>query len=178
MKQDKALLEYNGQAQWQVVYQLLYPFSDRVVISLNPSQAEEWKLDNKYNLVVDNPAFQNHGPLTGLLSVSEAYPNTAVFLLACDYPLLRIEHLKYLDEHRSSEYDVVCFQIGGQPEPLISIFEVPAMRKINHFFQAGNDSIRQFIQSASAKMVVCNDSVALTNVNTEEEYQQFQTRIQ
>jgi molybdopterin-guanine dinucleotide biosynthesis protein A len=178
MKQDKALLEYHGRPQWRVVHELLQSFCQQVVISVNPTQAQQWKIENEYTLVVDHPTFQNHGPMTGLLSVSKKYPDTAIFLLACDYPFLRKEHLKYLVDRRSSEYDIVCYQTDDQPEPLIAVFETEAMKKIKHFFQSGNDSIRRLILSMNANLVSCQDPQALKNVNTLEEYQQLQTKRQ
>jgi len=177
MKQDKALLKYRGQPQWQIVFRMLQPLCGTVVISVNPEQAQRWSVDNSYPLVVDQSTFQNHGPLTGLLSVIEAYPNTALFLVACDYPFLRREHLKYLVDHRSSEYDVVCYQTDDQPEPLITIFETKAIKAIQHYYQSGNDSIRQLIRSVNANLITCQAPQALTNVNTVEEYHQLQSRL-
>jgi len=170
------MLEYHGQPQWQIVHRLLQPWCEEVVISVNQHQSKLWETESPYNFLVDNFTYQGHGPITGLLSVIGAYPDQAIFLVACDYPFLRRKHLKYLVDHRNQDYEVICYQQSGFPEPLITIFEAAATKKVPGFYVSGQDSIRLFIKLVNAKMVICEDPLALTNVNTLAEYQQLQSK--
>lgn len=174
MGQDKGLLQFYDRPQWQEVYYLLKPLCDKVVISLNPKQANNWEIDSSHSLVIDKTIYQHHGPMTGLMSVIDEYPDQPIFLVACDYPFLRSEHLLTLVNHHSHDYEVVCYENKGYPEPLVTILEASAIEKIQYFYRAGNDSILKFIRSANAKMVKCENPAMLTNVNTAEEFAQFQ----
>lgn len=176
MEQDKGLLQFYDRPQWQEVYYLLTPLCDKVVISLNLKQANNWKIDSSYSQVIDKTIYQHHGPMTGLMSVVDEYPNQPIFLVACDYPYLRTEHLLTLINHRSYGYEVVCYENLSRPEPLVTILEASAVKKIQYFYRAGNDSILKFIQSVNARMVRCEDPAILTNINTAEEFAQFQRK--
>ena len=169
MQVDKALIDYNGIPQWQHVYQLLLPFCQQVYLSLSAHQSDRWEISEDYDIIPDSPDFLNHGPLTGIMTALEVIGNKPIFIVACDYPLLRIENLLELYNNRSLKSDVVCFKNRDQPEPLISIIEVAACQNLKEYFRSGRDSMAKFIRESNVKYLNVLNPDYLRNANKPED---------
>lgn len=171
MKTDKALLNYGNSPQWKKVCQLLKPFCDKVVISINQKQWEEWANSEQEDFIIDQEKYANHGPLTGVLSAIEKYPDCALMIVGTDFPFLKIKNIINLNNHRSNLYDAVCFKKDGFLQPLISIIEKEAVVKLLEYYRQGNDSLRKFLESIKTCEIVVTDDQFLKNVNTENDFQ-------
>ena len=170
MKTDKALLNYTGQPQWKIVAELLKPFCEDVVISINEKQKQLWAEEEKSIFIVDDKKFQNHGPLSGILSILEKYPYQGLMIVGTDFPFLKMEHLIQLNNERGPNYDAVCFEKEGFLQPLVSILEREAIPKLKQFYQDGNDSLRKFLGEIKTKKIKADEGNFLDNINTEEDY--------
>ncbi|MEC5158611.1 NTP transferase domain-containing protein [Chryseobacterium sp. MP_3.2] len=170
MKTDKALLKYTGKPQWKVVAELLKPFCEEVVISINEKQEELWAKKKRAQFIVDDKKFQNHGPISGILSVIEKYPNQGLMIAGTDFPFLKMEQLIQLNNERSPNYEAVCFEKDGFLQPLVSILEKEAIEKLKQFFEERNDSLRKFLGEIKTKKIVVDGGNFLDNINTEEDY--------
>lgn len=171
MKFDKALLNYGNTPQWKKVHQLLQPFCEKVVISINEKQWEDWAKFERNEFIIDDKKFADHGPLTGVLSVIEKFPESALMIVGTDFPFLKLENLIHLNNHRSSMYEAVCFKKEGFVQPLISIIEKKAVEKLLEFYNKGNDSLRKFLGEIKTKEIELIDDQFLENINTESEFQ-------
>lgn len=169
MKSDKALLNYTGQPQWKIVGELLKPFCEDVVISINEKQQRLWAENENLQFIVDNEKFQNHGPLSGILSVIEKHPNQGLMIVGTDFPFLKMEHLIQLNNERGPNYDAVCFEKEGFLQPLVSILEKEAIEKLDLFYKEGNDSLRKFLGEIKTKKIKADENF-LANINTKEDY--------
>ena len=170
MKTDKALLNYGNSPQWKKVHQLLQPFCEKVVISINEKQWEDWAKENPYEFIIDEKKYANHGPLTGVLSVIEKFPESALMIVGTDFPFLKLENLIHLNNHRSPLYEAACFKKDGFLQPLISIIEKESVVKLLEFYKQGNDSLRKFLGEIRTKEIELSDEF-LENINTESEFQ-------
>lgn len=176
MKTDKALLRYqNNENQWRKNEKILLPFCDEVAVSVNENQWNSWAKNEKANFVKDTEKYQNNGPLSGLMSVWEQFPNNGFFILGIDYPFLETHHLIALYNARDEQYEAVCFEKDGFNEPLISILEEKATAKLNAFFENGGKSINQFLTQINTRKITPENTDFLKNSNTEEDFRNFRT---
>lgn len=170
MKTDKALLNYGNNAQWKKVSELLNPFCEEVVISINENQWQNWAEKERDQFIIDNQKFENHGPISGILSVIEKFPDQGLMIVGTDFPFLKMEQLIQLNNERSPAYEAVCFEKDGFLQPLVSILENEAIVKLKKFFEEGNDSLRRFLGEIKTKKIKVEEGNFLKNINTEEDY--------
>ena len=170
MKTDKALLNYGNNPQWKKVSELLKPFCEEVVISINEKQWENWAEKEHGNFMIDDEKFENHGPISGVLSILEKFPDKGLMIVGTDFPFLKMEHLIQLNNERSPAYEAVCFGKDGFLQPLVSIIEQEAIVKLKKSFKEGNDSLRKFLGEIKTKKIKVQEGNFLNNINTEEEY--------
>ena len=171
MKTDKALLNYGNSPQWKKVHQLLQPFCKKVVISINEKQWEDWAKENPYEFIIDEKKYFDHGPLTGVLSVLEKFPDSSLLIIGTDFPFLKLENLIHLNNERNSFYEAVCFETEGLLQPLISIIEKEAIAKLLEYYKQGNDSLRKFLGEIKTKEIEITENQFLENINTERDFQ-------
>ncbi|MBF8456842.1 NTP transferase domain-containing protein [Kaistella sp. G5-32] len=170
MKTDKALLNYGDNAQWKKVSELLKPFCEEVVISINENQWQNWAEKESDQFIIDDQKFQDHGPISGILSVIEKYPDQGLMIVGTDFPFLKMEHLVQLNNERSPVDEAVCFDEDGFLQPLVSIIEKEATVKLKKFFEEGNDSLRKFLGEINTKKIKVEEGNFLNNINTEVDY--------
>ena len=171
MKTDKALLNYGNASQWKKVHQLLQPFCKKVLISINEKQWEDWSKVEQDEFIIDEKKYANHGPLTGVLSVIEKFPESALMIVGTDFPFLKLENLIHLNNHRSPLYEAACFKKDGFLQPLISIIEKEAIAKLLEYYKQGNDSLRKFLGEIKTKEIEITENQFLENINTERDFQ-------
>ncbi|NEN24588.1 NTP transferase domain-containing protein [Cryomorpha ignava] len=177
MQTDKALLNYHSMPQWQYVYNMLLPFCENVYLSLNANQVAEYSLPKTVGFIEDLPRYFDHGPITGVMSVLDSVDDRPLFILACDYPLLRMEHLLTLFKNRKSDNDLVCYRNDSFPEPLISIFEKVALKELTSYFSEGKDSLAKFIQQIKTTYIDVSNPDFLQNVNSPEEFEMLKNEL-
>ncbi|MGS0749033.1 molybdenum cofactor guanylyltransferase [Halpernia sp. GG3] len=170
MNSDKALLEYEDEAQWKTVSKMLQPFCKKIVISINENQWENWAKNEDHHFIIDDEKYKNHGPLSGILSVIDKFPEKGFIILGTDFPLVKIEHLIKLNQERSSSFDAVCFEKDGFLQPLVSIIEKSSILKLKDFFSNGNDSLRHFLGEIKTKVIPVNSEEFLKNINTDQAF--------
>lgn len=173
---EKFLANYHGLPQYKYLSSLFDKLNIEIVISIKAQQISLVEGDSK--LVVDNESYENAGPLTGLLSVHEQYPNKSILLVGCDYPLLKIEHLTLLLINSRELFPIVCYHNnGGFDEPLIAYYSNEALRNIKLFYERGNTSLQQFIKSTNVKRLMLDNSSFLTSVDTPLEHEFILSQI-
>lgn len=165
MGKDKALLNYHGMPQYEHAAKLLSSYCDEVIISCN-SEQEKW-MNKSFQLVVDEPQFESMGPMTGILSVRQRYPNRALLVLGCDYPYIDASGLDLLIKNRSEKADVVCFKNpeSGYAEPLIACYEAEAMNLLKHYTSMGFQSLRHFISTLVSQQITPTSIQQITSVD-------------
>jgi molybdenum cofactor guanylyltransferase len=165
MGSEKFVTNYHGVPQYQYLSKLFKKLNLDTVISIREGQVSF--VNDAANLVLDNEYYFNAGPLTGLLSVYEKYPDKSILLVGCDYPLLNLEHISYLIDQIHSSYSVVCFQNNvGIDEPLIAYYSNEVLAEIKNYFELGNKSLQQFIKSTNVKRLTLENNLFLTSVDT------------
>ena len=130
---DKGLIMQNNIPWARIAFNKLAEQGLNVVLSINKLQAPHYQpyflLDH---LVEDDETLQINGPLKGLLSVHQRFPDENILLLACDMPLmywLVLQNLLDIAKMKNSK-DAFVFENDGNPEPLCAIYTATALQKV------------------------------------------------
>ncbi|EOZ98404.1 Molybdopterin-guanine dinucleotide biosynthesis protein MobA [Indibacter alkaliphilus LW1] len=115
MGEDKGLLEVNGEKMVKQVLEKLMSIGPQIkIITSNKAYKNQG-----FQLLPD--VVPNKGPMGGLLTALIDSPNSNVFIIGCDMPLIPKE--AYLHLIRSHQEDrITVASIGGIPNPLFSIY--------------------------------------------------------
>jgi molybdenum cofactor guanylyltransferase len=176
MGQDKALINYQGQPQWQFLSGILSRqvgmtmeasrgVNSEVFISCQEEQAHHFQGEN---LIFDS--FTGLGPMGAILSAFRENPNTAWLVVACDLPLLDENTLKFLIENRDTSKIATTFRSPeskeGFPEPLITIWEPKSYAVLLQFLAQGISCPRKVLINSDVQLLDAPLPVTLMNANT------------
>lgn len=176
MGTDKAQLVYHGKPQWQHLCDLLATLGIPTWVSCRPEQEEAF---GTQPTIAD--AFFNLGPLGAILSAFQTDPNAAWLVLACDLPLMDLDTLRYLMDHRAPSSWATCFrQVStpegwdtgkagdetGFPEPLIAIWEPKSYLTALQYLAQGASCPRKVLLNAEITLLDAPNPRVLLNVNT------------
>lgn len=169
MGTDKAEIKYRGsQSQKEYCCQLLQNYcGENVFLSLNASQIAE----NKLPYIQD--AFLGIGPMGGILSAFQQYPDVAWLTVACDLPFLSEISLNQLVAGRNSSKIATAFKspMDEFPEPLITIWEPKAFPKLMKMLAYGYDCPRKTLINSDIELIENKEVKELQNVNTVQEFE-------
>jgi molybdopterin-guanine dinucleotide biosynthesis protein A len=170
MRTDKALTPYHGVPQALYCQDLLSTLCKRVFLSARKGQREESEL-RLIPRIFDSR--EGIGPLAGILSALEAFPEAAWMVLACDLPFMTSQTLEALVAAKDPSRFATAF-INPQdsaPEPLCAIYEPKCREPLAERVAQGKHSPRDALLSMEALLIQPEDPNALRNVNTPEEYE-------
>jgi molybdopterin-guanine dinucleotide biosynthesis protein A len=176
MRQDKAALTYQGEPQLLRAWRLLEAVTEQAFISVRDSQRGD-PLRRGLPQIVDS--YDAVGPVAGILSAQDRYPDAAWLVLACDLPLLDATTLEQLIEARDATADAAVFTSShdGLPEPLCAIWEPSSHALLKQRYEAGSYCPRKAL-SQSRIVLLPAPGAALDNVNTPEEREAMQQRLE
>ena len=141
MGSDKGLLQKDGKAWVEIIAEKLASLAIPVVVSINEQQRESYSsLFPLKDLIVDSIDIQ--GPLKGLLSVHQAYPDSDILLMACD--LIDMDHqtlTHLIDEYNSQNFDFFVYH-ENYAEPFCAIYTSRGLTPVFH--RAKEHSLSKF----------------------------------
>jgi molybdopterin-guanine dinucleotide biosynthesis protein A len=121
---------------------------------------------------IDLPVIEDHfpgaGPLAALDAFHRRYPREPVLLLGGDLFLMDRITLGDLLADRSLRHAATCYvnRLDGQPEPLCTIFEAPALLDVADRLEKGEYGARHFLASLEPHRLALRHPAALDNVNS------------
>lgn len=129
MGTDKGLIKLEAKTWAQTALDKLAALQLPVVLSVNALQYETYPAVFPVGqLVKDDEGLNIHGPLAGVLSVHERYPQEDLLVLACDMPLMEGVMLDQLiTAGKAGDKDAYVFTNQGEPEPLCAIYTAKAL---------------------------------------------------
>jgi molybdopterin-guanine dinucleotide biosynthesis protein A len=179
MHRDKAALEYQGRSQLDRAFELASRHAAKVFVSVRADQTLDPTRAQR-PLIVDSVA--GEGPIVGIRSALAAHPQVAWLVLACDLPFLSDAAIEDLVRARNSAGSAAGSAAGfatayksahdGLPEPLCAIWEPAAAKALADYQAGGGHCPRKFLIRHGARLLEPQDTRALDNVNTPEEYTQ------
>lgn len=162
MRTDKAWIAYHDLPQYAQTAALLAPWCASIYISCQPDQAPAF----------DRPtlpdAYPDQGPLGGIVTAMAAFPDHALWVLACDLPLLDAATLHLLATAPATPQGVTVLQSpDGHLEPLCSRWPTSCFAAVKAAFAQGQRSVQRVIRSLPYHAVTTQKP--LFNANTPQE---------
>lgn len=165
---DKALLRRGGVSQLARMAALLDDVTDEVFVSTRAEQQAEPER-SRFPQVVDR--YEGIGPVAGILSAMDEYPDADWLVLACDLPNVDARTLAVLLERRSDARPFTAFVSShdGLPEPLCALYRAGSDAIIRGFVDDGLVCPRKIMMRSDTELLEQPDPAALDNVNTPED---------
>lgn len=165
MGQDKALLKRDGQSQLTFMMALLEPLVERVFVSTREEQKDEPER-RQFAQIIDQ--YDDMGPLAGILSAMDEYPDVDWFVVACDLPNIGVDTIRHLLAKRSVEHPFTAYVSShdGLPEPLCAIYRSGSSGTVRTFADAGIHCPRKILIRSDTCLVEQLDPASLDNINT------------
>ena len=165
MGTDKALLEHEGRSQLAYVVQLVEPQVHRVFVSARPDQQDEPER-RRYGLIIDR--YDDMGPLAGILSAMEEYPEADWLVVACDLPNITGDTLANLVANCSDDHPFTAYVSShdGLPEPLCAVWRSGTSGIIRSFVEEGVRCPRKILIRSDTHLIEQLDPASLDNINT------------
>jgi molybdenum cofactor guanylyltransferase len=173
MGMDKGLIVYHDIPQREHSWTILKTFCDKVYFSCKSAEGVPPEL----NPLPD--AFELESPLNGILTATSHNPSVSWVTLPVDMPLVDIELIELLLQHRNRECYATCFvdSDGINPEPLLAIWEPSAYTPLLDYYNGGGISPRAFLQRSPIQLIHFPTPKLSTNINSPSELQDFRKKI-
>ncbi len=144
MGRDKAFLLRSGIPAYAHTAALLAPHCETLLIS-GPQEYPP------FEGLPDAPEFAGCGPLSGVLSAAQRFPDHDLFVLGVDYPDLKPEALQRLTVGRMLTGKSTCFRQaeGDGVEPLVAIYRKEDLAELRGWFAEGRESLRKFLEQCA-----------------------------
>jgi len=176
MGRDKGTIEYHGMPQREYLFEMLQSVCDQTFLSIRAEQ--QGGIGEAWQTIVDMDRYR--GPLNGLLSAHEKYPEVAWLVLACDLPLITVGAIRQLISARRPEKDATAMatKSSGLPEPLVAIWEAGGLVKAKKYLEGSDSSCpRKFLLNSDTALVYPEDDQLLCNANSLAEYREVLTKL-
>lgn len=144
MGQDKGLIQINKVKFIEQVLRQMKKYIPHIFVSLNPGQIREYEnILTEEQIISDS--VNTKGPMTGLLSFHEQFPQQDVFVMAVD--LIRMNDQlfeKVLESYeKNKQQKFILFRHeNGYVESLFGIYSRKALQKIYSHYQ--QDSLKGY----------------------------------
>ena len=170
MKTDKAAIHYYGTSQEKYVYDMLVKKCSKTFLSCNKEQAA-----TKKEMPVIEDVFFEMGPMAGILSAFQSFPNVAWLAVACDLPFLSEDTIAFLIKNRNATKIATAFvdPTGKYPEPMVTIWEPQSYPTLSQKVSEGNTSLSKVLMNDDVELLKMPNEREFTNVNHPEEYERL-----
>ncbi|MDX8552378.1 NTP transferase domain-containing protein [Tenacibaculum sp. 1B UA] len=172
MGRDKSELVYYKKPQKEHVKELLENNNLETFYSVRGSST----YSETTNEIPDT--FLNLGPFGGICSAFQKDPNSAWLVIATDLPFVNNHLIQLLLQKRNPSK--VATAIKGKnkefPEPLITIYEPKAYRKLLAYLAQGYSCPRKMLINSEVEIIEIDDGL-IRNINTPEEFEQVKREI-
>ena len=173
MGRDKALLCYSGEStQLEQTVDLLSKICQKVFVSQRKDQS--FPIPSRAEVVFDSIG-SVRGPLCGILSAMQAFPQAHWLVLACDLPFVTLSTLeKIITSFHASDPRLTAYRSSsdGLPEPLCAIYPSGSNEVLlDTSRKTGNFCPRKLLIINEATLIDLEDPSSLNNINTSAEFE-------
>jgi len=170
MGMDKSLLNYHGKPQRYYLYDILTEICGKAFISCNKEQAKE--IPGGFNVIIDAENFGPIGPMGGLLSAFDAYPDASFLVIGCDYPYLQKTDMERLLETDNNSLATTYYNDYEQiREPLVGLYKSDCYDLLKKQFEQNDYSLNHFLKEINATTIIPASPRSIQSVDTKEGYQ-------
>ena len=132
MGTDKGLLMQNDLTWVDIAVSKLSSLQIPVVVSVNKQQSDIYaKRISASQLIVDHDNISVKGPLLGILSVHQEFPDDDLIVLACDMLDMNTKLLQDLFKfYKDGVHEAYVFTANDKVEPLCAIYTSKGLKHI------------------------------------------------
>lgn len=165
MGRDKALLKRGDQSQLAFAVSVVSECVDKVFVSARSDQKDDEERA-RFPQIVDR--YQDIGPVAGILTALEDYPEADWVVVACDLPNISAETISRLLQYRDGEQPFTAYESShdGLPEPLCAIYHSGCTNIVRAFVDEGINCPRKILIRSDTMLLQQGDPTSLDNVNT------------
>lgn len=175
MGTDKSAVNFHGMPQGTYCAELLGGTLDRVWVSTRKGAPDDAAFAGLARI---EDAYEDIGPMSGVLTAMDREPDAAWFVLACDLPFIDEHAVRELIDGRDAGRMATAFMASdGFFEPLCAIYEPHIAPLLRERLEARRYSLRHVLTDADVRMVCPPEDRTLTNVNTPEELEEVRARL-
>jgi molybdopterin-guanine dinucleotide biosynthesis protein A len=170
MGTDKSLLNYHGKPQRYFLYEMIQTICAKVFLSCNKDQAAS--ITAGYNFIPDDDKYASSGPVVGLLTAFEKFPDYSFLVTGCDYPFIKINDLKELLNEASDNSVAACYYNPEtkMEEPLLAVYKKECSPLLLNNFHQKKYSLKMFLQEINAVKVLPHSTSSIHSVDTFDDY--------
>ncbi len=166
MGTDKGLLIKEGKIWASIVAQKFDALSMPYVVSVNQSQTDNYTaFFSQNNLIVDEQIVP--GPLRGLLTVHQQYPQKNLLVLACDMIDMQLETVESLVTNYITQpnFNFYAYHNGDFWEPFCGIYSAKGLNSII-LANETDFSLQHFLTSGPTQKNIILDMASFKNYNS------------
>lgn len=173
MGTDKGMIQGKAESWAQETAAKLINTGLGAVYSINTLQIITYSAEISSTLLICD-SLELPGPLNGILSAHQRYPDTDLFVLACDMPLMNVATLNRLAEayKNKPKYGVYFYEKKGFKEPLCSIFRKETLASLLQAYisaELTQYSLQKILSRLPYLALEMVDTLAFSNINSAEE---------
>jgi len=170
MGMDKGNIKWHGVEQKLYLAELLESIGCNPFISCRHDQSQ--LIPKKYRVLIDQ--HKDAGPYGAVLTAFEFDASSPWLVLACDLPYIDEATISFLlyNNDRTKVATAYIYPADGLPEPMISIWQP---HSYDILLNGGSNSLRYILRTHDVKLLSPPNELALTNVNTPEEFEKAWT---
>ncbi|PWB50398.1 MAG: molybdenum cofactor guanylyltransferase [Candidatus Methanoperedenaceae archaeon] len=125
--QEKALMAFNGKPLITYVIKSLEKVVDNIIISVRDKAQEELLVSVLPGYTYVSDAYENTGPLSGILSSLMVCRDEFCFIAACDMPFINENAVKLLFRKCEGHDAAIVRREDGYLEPLHAVYKCKPM---------------------------------------------------
>ncbi|MEL7144885.1 MAG: molybdenum cofactor guanylyltransferase [Bacteroidota bacterium] len=167
---EKYCINYHGLPQHLHLEKLLQQLNIAPYFSISSQQKQDFS--SVKNTIIDQ--YDACGPIGGILSAMQCFPQASWLVLACDLPGIDTQHLHHLIDNQSEAYQVVTYQL--HPDFYETTCTLYANNSINSLMDSltnNKGSLQKALRQMKVRALKPLTETALTNINTPEGYDQY-----
>ncbi len=170
----KHLIDFHGLPQYKYLCDQLEALGIEYYISCNSDQSNDL-----LDLPIIEDKYPEIGPMGGILSAFETYPESAWLLLACDLPFADNSNIKYLLDQRDPSKLITTYMINPKfLETTFTIYEKETYPLFLESYDKEDYSLRSIMKSSEEIKVIEPLNMAdLFNVNSPQDLEQARNLI-
>ena len=175
MGTDKSALDYHGKPHVEFMYELVSSVVSKAFVSVKEGSKQPEFTDQ---VIAD--AYEQGGPINGILSAMSQFPDKAWLVLAVDMPFVNEQTIRQLITERNKSKIATAFATkeSSLPEPLAAIWEPRAEEPLKqHYIVEDKRCPRKFLIDKDIELVYPADDLELYNANNPDEYQHAKSLI-
>ncbi len=166
----KIFLEYEGSAFYE---RILHAFEEFDVTYISVEAETPYQ---KTHLPVIVDEYTAIGPMGGIYSGLKSCDCEALFVVACDMPMVTKEAVHLVKEMYSKQHKITVVRTNGRLHPLFGIYPKTVLPELEKFIAGKELRMMNLFKKNEYQVVDLGETSVAENINTVEDYQKLRNK--